>query len=505
LFPVKAIGHGSRGGGDRDSFQPRSPTQRVDESRSPIEWPPPDHATAFLSGALIMRILSRFRTPPAFGGLALVTLASWSVGWLSTQAQQPQAGATATPQVDPASVVVRETGSQEPANHLYQFPNESLIQDEPLVVEVPLGHAQSFFNIGVPPSNPLTKGKLELGRQLYFDPRVSKDGTVSCASCHNPEKGWTDNLPTSTGIDGQIGGRNAPTVINTVYGKTMFWDGRAPSLEGQAQGPIQNPIEMGDQTYKEIIERLRQIPGYRDQFRKVFGTDVTLDGFAKAVATFERVAALSGNSAYDRYASGDHKALSDSAKRGMILFGLRLDSNDPDRAKFADVTLKKAECTSCHIGFNFTDEKFHNLGVGWDPKTRTFDDLGRWNAEPVGAKSNASLGAFKTPTMRDITRTAPYFHDGSAKTLEEVVEHYDKGGTPNPYLSKDMKRLNLTAQEKRDLVVFMEALTGETKPAALPTLPPGPDGTSPDPRSALGMGAKAAAAIHDFHPRVVAR
>src|SRR5262249_48180087 len=154
------------------------------------------------------------------------------------------------------------------------------------------------------------------------------DGTVSCATCHNPNKGWGDGLKTSVGIDGQVGGRNAPTVLNTAYGKSMFWDGRAPSLEGQAQGPIQNPIEMGKQSYKEIVERLRKISGYGEQFQKVFGTDVTLDGFAKAVASFERVAALSGNSAYDRYAGGDNKALTDGQKRGMVLFGLRLNPDD---------------------------------------------------------------------------------------------------------------------------------------------------------------------------------
>ena len=158
--------------------------------------------------------------------------------------------------------------------------------------------------IYVPAANPITKGKYELGRQLYFDPRVSLDGTVSCATCHNPAKGWTDSMPVSIGIDGQAGSRSAPTVLNTAYGKTMFWDGRAPSLEGQAQGPVQNPIEMGKQSYKEIIERLRKIPGYREQFQKVFGTTVTLDGMAKAIATFERVAALSGNSKYDKYKDG---------------------------------------------------------------------------------------------------------------------------------------------------------------------------------------------------------
>ena len=228
---------------------------------------------------------------------------------------------------------------------------------------------------------------------------------MSCATCHNPEKGWTDNLTTSIGIDGQLGGRNAPTVLNTVYGKTMFWDGRAPSLEGQSQGPPQNPVEMGKQSYQQIVERLRKIPGYRDQFKAVFGTDVTLDGIAKAIASFERVTALSGNSAYDKYQGGDMKALTESEKRGMVLFGLRLEGDDEFKT---DVVLQKAKCTLCHVGSNFTDEKFHNLGIGWDGKTSKFADLGRFVIEPVGAKNPASYGAFKTPTVRDAARTAPY-------------------------------------------------------------------------------------------------
>src|SRR5262249_37268120 len=278
-------------------------------------------------------------------------------------------------------------------------------------------------------------------RQLYFDPRVSLDGTVSCATCHNPDKGWTDNMPVSIGIDGQAGSRSAPTVLNTVYGRSMFWDGRAPSLEGQAQGPVQNPIEMGKQSYKEIIERLRQIPGYREQFEKVFGTNVTLDGMAKAIATFERVAAISGNSKYDKY-KDDSKGLSDSEKRGMVLFGLRLNPDDDFKT---DVVLQKAKCSICHVGFNFTDEQFHNLGVGWEPgkdgAPGKFKDLGRWAVEPYGARYDGSIGAFKTPTVRDIEKTGPYMHDGSMTTLEQVMEHYDKGGNPNPSLDKSMKKL----------------------------------------------------------------
>ena len=380
-----------------------------------------------------------------------------------------------------------------PLPYLWLPTEASLIKDEPFTVNVPLGLTPiAGF---VPLSNPMTKKKVELGKQLYFDARVSKDGTVSCATCHNPEKGWTDQFDSSIGILGQKGSRNSPTVLNTVYGRTMFWDGRAPSLEGQAQGPVQNKIEMGDQSYKEIIERLRTIKGYREQFQVVFGTDVTLDGMAKAIAAFERTA-LSGNSKYDKYDRGQDepslKLLSDSEKRGMVLFGLRLRQDDDFNP---GVTLKKANCTSCHAGQNFSDEQFHNLGVGWNAKEAKFADLGRFVIAPVGAKNPADIAAFKTPTVRDITRTAPYMHDGSEKTLEAVVEYYDKGGIANPHLDADMKPLKLTAQEKADVVAFMKALTGEEIKVELPKLPVGADGKAPNPRDALTPpGAKTALA-----------
>ena len=380
-----------------------------------------------------------------------------------------------------------------PFDFLWQSPDPKSISDEALTVQPPKG----LPPIMSPASNPLTKAKVELGRQLFFEPRVSLNGTVSCATCHNPNKGWTDNLKTSVGIDGQVGSRNAPSVLNSAYGKRMFWDGRAPSLEGQSQGPPQNPIEMGKQSYKEIIGRLRTISGYREQFQKVFGTDVTLDGFAKAIAAFERVFALSGNSAYDKYNGGDAKALSDSQKRGMVLFGLRLSTDDDFKT---NVVLKKADCTSCHVGFNFTDEAFHNLGIGWDVKAEKFADPGRLAIQAIGEKDPADYGAFKTPTVRDVVKTGPYMHDGSVKTLEEVVEHYNKGGHANPALDKDMKKLNLTDQEQKDVVEFMKALTGEGPKVTLPTLPAGPDGKSPNPADALAVPAPKVATAGGSQP-----
>jgi cytochrome c peroxidase len=400
-----------------------------------------------------------------------------------------------------------ESKQATPTSFLVQEPDLKAIQDEPFEINVPVGFPQTVASY-IPSYNPMTKGKVELGKQLYFDQRISKDSTVSCATCHDPAKGWTDNARFSTGIGGQVGGRSAPTVLNTLFGRTMFWDGRAASLEIQAQGPIQNKIEMGDQSYKEIVERLRGISGYREQFLKVFGTEVTLDGMAKAIAAFERTA-LSGNSAYDKYAVGDpdepatFKALTESQKRGMVLFGLRSKEGDP--YKVNDGLLKKANCTACHGSANFTDEMFHNIGVGYDEKTGKFADIGRWEIAPIGAKSAADKGAFKTPTIRDVVRTFPYMHDGSEQTLAQVVEYYNKGGNKNPSLDAEMKPLNLTDSEKADVVEFMKALTGEVISVPLPVLPTGPDGKSPNPQDALGAPPKTARGIRDIHRLALGR
>ena len=381
-----------------------------------------------------------------------------------------------------------DANSPTPPEFLYQEADESLIRDEPYELVAPVGLERAVSL--VPEYNPMTVGKLELGKQLYYDQRLSLDATVSCASCHDPARGWTDNLKTSVGIGNQVGGRNAPTVLNTILSKTMFWDGRSPHLEGQAQGPVQNKIEMGDQSYRQIVERLRTIPGYRDQFRRVFGTDVTLDGISKAIACFERTA-LSGDSAYDQYVAGDpdepatFAKLDLGQKRGMNLFGLGLRDDDPDFKKVDAKARKKANCTACHNGENFTDEQFHNLGVGFDAAKGQFADLGRWVIAPVGTKTRAERGAFKTPTVRDATRTAPYMHDGSEATLEAVVEFYNKGGNKNPSLDRNMAPLNLSDQDKADLVAFMKALAGKPVVVTVPTLPPGPDGKQYDPRAAL--------------------
>ncbi|HYZ84067.1 MAG TPA: cytochrome-c peroxidase [Bryobacteraceae bacterium] len=298
-------------------------------------------------------------------------------------------------------------------------------------IRVPLG----LLPIQFPKENPYTAEKAELGKLLYFDKRLSADGTVACANCHHPKFAFTDALPTSIGIKGQKGGRSAPTVINRAYSLAQFWDGRAATLEDQAVGPMKNPIEMGN-THEAIVAKLKTIPGYRAMFKSVFDTeDFTIDHVGKAIATFERTV-LSGNSPYDRYKAGDKKAMTAEQIKGM------------------DVYFNKAKCDQCHEGINFTTNAYHNLGVGMD---KPDPDLGRF----VVTKDPRDWGAFKTPTLRDIANTGPYMHDGSLKTLEEVVEYYNKGGLPNKNLDPAIKPLKLTAEEQKQLVAFLKALSGE--------------------------------------------
>jgi cytochrome c peroxidase len=289
--------------------------------------------------------------------------------------------------------------------------------------------------IAWPKDNPFTQAKADLGRLLYFDRRLSMDETVSCATCHDPKKGFTDGGAVSTGIRGQKGGRSAPTVINRVYSMAQFWDGRATSLEDQAKGPIANPIEMG-MTHDAAVARIRGVAGYGPLFAKAFGTDdVDMDRIAKAIACFERTV-MSGNAPYDRYQRGEKKAMSPAQVRGMNVF------------------VNKAKCDQCHEGANFTLNAYHNLGVGTD---KPEPDVGRFAV----SKDPRDWGAFKTPTLREIEHTGPYMHDGSLQTLEEVVEYYDKGGVKNKNLDPAIKPLHLTDQDKKDVVAFLKALSGE--------------------------------------------
>jgi len=294
----------------------------------------------------------------------------------------------------------------------------------------------------IPSDNAMTAAKVELGKQLYFDKRLSTDNTISCASCHDPNKGWSNGEQFASGFKGQKGGRNAPTIINSAYFRFQFWDGRADHLEGQALGPIENPVEM-NMKLSDLIPKLNKIEGYKKQFQEVFGTDVTKENIARAIAAFERTV-LSGDAPYDRFKAGDKSALTESAQRGRkIFFG-------------------KGNCSACHSGGNFSDGAFHNIGVGMDGEK---PDAGRFAISNL----EGDTGSFRTPTLREIARTAPYMHDGSLKTLEEVVEYYAKGGIGNPQLDEEIFKLKLSDEDKKDLVQFLkEGLSSSSYPNVKP-------------------------------------
>ena len=296
-----------------------------------------------------------------------------------------------------------------------------------------------------PATNLNYAAKISLGKQLYFDGRLSKNNAISCAFCHNPVAGFADPNQTSVGVVGKRGGRQAPTVYNTAFNPFQFWDGRAGSLEEQAIGPIHNPIEMAE-THENVVKKLSQIKGYQDQFQATFGTGVSIQGIGEAIAAYERTV-ISTNSAFDKFVLGDASAMDQSAQRGMAVFK------------------GKGRCIACHNGSNFTDNHFHNTGV---PQVGPMEeDLGRFYV----TRREQDKRAFKTPTLRSVIESAPYMHDGAFKTLEEVVDFYDKGGNANPQLSALMKPLGLSPEEKTDLLAFLKALTGEPIPFEFPTLP----------------------------------
>lgn len=340
---------------------------------------------------------------------------------------------------------------------------------EPLDVKLPLGLSLGTSQMVGLDSNPMTRAKIELGRQLYFEGRMSSDGSISCASCHDPDQGFAAHTQFGVGVNGQTGNRNSPTAYNRILSGAQFWDGRAGSLEEQAVGPIQNPIEMAH-THEKCVACLAGIEGYRLQFEAVFGKDsVNIDNVGKALATFER-AIVTGPSPYDYQAA--IQPLLNQYKTDEDLAELKEDDAEL-YAKYEELKAvveahpmsesaqrgqklffsQEVNCTACHVGANFADEKYHNLGVGMDAEQ---PDLGRFEV----TKKEEDKGAFKTPTIRNVEFTAPYMHDGSQKTLEEVVEWYAKGGHPNSHLSDKIKKLELTAQDKADLVAFMKSTSG---------------------------------------------
>jgi cytochrome c peroxidase len=289
-------------------------------------------------------------------------------------------------------------------------------------------------DVPYPKENPPSEARVELGKLLYFDKRLSSDNTISCASCHDPNKGYSNGEAVATGVGGAKGGRNSPTVINSAYSKLQFWDGRAKTLEDQALGPIQNPIEM-NMPLEAVVAKLNAIPGYKAKFQEVYQTDVTSAGIATSIAAFERTV-LSGDAPYDRFKAGDTAALSEAAQRGMKLF------------------FGKANCSACHSGASFSDSSFHNIGL---------------DSVDEGRKAISQLagdqGAMKTPTLRDIAKTGPYMHNGSLATLEAVVEHYNKGGNNNPFQDEELFPLKLSPEPLADLVTFLkEGLSSTTYP-----------------------------------------
>ncbi len=327
--------------------------------------------------------------------------------------------------------------------------------------------------VPVPEDNPVTEAKADLGEKLFKDRRFSRDGTVACATCHLPGDAFTDGQPVANGVDGQKGTRNAPTILNAAYYDEYFWDGRRDRLEGQALDPLVNPIEHGLESHDRVLEVVRQDPDYRDRFREVFDTEpepISMEHVTKAIATFERTL-VTGSSPFDRWWSNRGYAdYPSSAERGFTLF------------------FSQAGCTNCHtMGMGeatFTDNRYHNLGVGFDrirgqakelarkyrqmkDGTRTpeagetiltdrqVSELGRFTV----TLDEEDIGAFKTPTLRNVSATGPYMHDGSQETLMEVVEFYNQGGNDNPYLDRRLKPLNLSEQQKKDLVAFLKTLT----------------------------------------------
>jgi cytochrome c peroxidase len=309
-------------------------------------------------------------------------------------------------------------------------------------IEAPLG----LPPVPVPRDNPPTAQTITLGRQLFYDVRLSKDNSVSCASCHNPTLAFTDGRKVSKGVGGMSGVRNAPTLLNAAYSPLQFWDGRASTLEQQSGDPMVNSVEM-NQPHEITVSKIGKDPKYQKEFEQAFGPGaITLEQIEESLASFERTL-LSGDSPFDRYAfGGDKAALTPAAVRGLAVF------IDP----------KRGNCAVCHtIDFEhkyalFTDGKFHNTGAGIDGEGK-FSDPGRFSE----TRLEADRGAFKTPTLRNIALTPPYMHDGSLKTLKDVVDFYAGGGNSNSDLDKEMKAISLSGHDRTDLVALLESLTGE--------------------------------------------
>ncbi len=347
----------------------------------------------------------------------------------------------------------------------------------PVPVPGPLAQPRSLKQLGVPllqtmaeipADNPQTPEKIALGMKLFFDPRLAADGTVACASCHNPDRAFTDGRPTSVGFQGRVGQRNAPTILNALYNKRQFWDGRAKTLEDQAAFPITNPSEMGQPSLEAAAAKIGAIPEYQQAFQKVFGQPPNGSNLVRAIASYERTL-ISFDSPFDHFIAGDQNAIDAAAKRGWVLFH------------------SKAHCARCHASVNmdatyFTDFRFHNIGIGIlrhhvVPLAQQAEQLINKGDLPaidraaiqadlsvlgrfLVTRKEADIASFKTPGLRNVLVTAPYFHDGSQETLWDAMDHYNKGdGLKDPWLDDDMQPLALTEQEIDDVVAFLASLT----------------------------------------------
>jgi cytochrome c peroxidase len=292
----------------------------------------------------------------------------------------------------------------------------------------------------VPADNPLTEDKAALGRRLFFDPVLSNDRSVSCATCHDPARAFADGRTLAVGVFGRVGKRHSPSLVNRGFGRTHFWDGRAATLEAQVLQPIVDPNEM-DLSLEEAAKRLNDHESYRAAFQSVFGRPISQEDLGRALATYLRTI-RSGDAPYDRFIAGDPDGLSSEQQLGLRIFRT------------------KGRCFICHFEPLFSDENFHSTGVAWriesGSATGSYQDDGRF----LVSSRELDRERFKTPTLREIARTAPYMHDGSQATLADVVDFYDRGGRPNPNLFPAIGPLNLSAEEKQALIAFLEALSG---------------------------------------------
>ncbi|MEW6325274.1 MAG: cytochrome c peroxidase [Nitrospirota bacterium] len=298
------------------------------------------------------------------------------------------------------------------------------------------GNISALPPVSIPKDNPGTPEKIELGRRLFFDTRLSGDNRFSCAWCHNPALAFTDGLPRASGFGNKELGRHSPTVLNAAYMATQFWDGRAATLEEQAQLPIINKDEM-NLNADDLPKKLSAIPFYQQRFKKVFGEGPTLANVGKAIAAYERTL-VTRDTPFDRYLRGDKQALTDQQKRGLILF------------------ISRAACSRCHNGPNLADDKFHNIGLPQAGPMK--EDVGRYAV----TRDEKDRRAFKTSSLRNVALTPPYMHNGIFTTLDEVVDFYNKGGEDDPNKDPEIFPLNLTAEEQLDLVAFLRALNGWT-------------------------------------------